>query len=73
MKRETRSFIIKELRAGNYESAAFHLLDEITSKNQVVVDGPSRVWNYLLKYAVKRQEHFICVTVNNKNCTFIKF
>ena len=68
MKRDTRSLIIKELRAGDYESAAYRLLDEITIKNQIIIDGPSRVWKYLLKYATKRQEHFICVTVNNKNC-----
>ena len=27
MKRDTRSLIIKELRAGNYESAAYRLLE----------------------------------------------
>ena len=58
--------LIAEIKAGHYEAAAESLLDELTPKGEVM-DAPSKVWHFLKKFTVKRQEHFIVINLNNKN------
>lgn len=58
--------LIAELKAGNYELVAESLLAELSPKGDLI-DAPSKVWNFLRKFTVKRQEHFICLSLNNKN------
>lgn len=58
--------LIAEIKAGNYESAAESLLDELAPKGELM-DSPSKVWALLKRFTVKRQEHFIVINLNNKN------
>ena len=66
MKKIKRCDVIKMIRSGYYENAAFELLKamEPSAEN---VGSASAVWQAVRPYGAKRQEHFLVVLLNNNN------